>query len=202
MHPGVIQQFLTIIGIEGSGFYMYLDTQANVVTVGHGFVLSSADEAVDFFRRYERITDATRIQQAFREVRAGQRVTWPVLSPQGMANSSRDRANVIGDQLRSAKCFGNSYDEWPADAQLAALIMGYAVGVGKLRTRWPKFMAACRASEWDKAFAESHWTSGAPRVRAERQRVLRMCFYNALYSQRRGYRPVILSYPTELQPTP
>ena len=202
MHPGVMEKFLNVIGIEGSGFYMYLDTQANVVTVGLGFVLSNADEAVRFFRRYGGITDETRVRQAFRDVAAGGVVNWPMLSRQGMLNSARDRTNVIDGQLRAPNCFGTAYDGWPADAQLAALIMGYALGVGKLRTQWSDFMKACRDREWDKAFNESHWTSGVRRKREERQRILRICFYNALYSQRRGYRPMILSYPAELQPTP
>lgn len=202
MHPGVMENFLDIIGIEGAGFYMYLDTQANVVTVGHGFVVASETEAWNFFRRYEGITDEAGVRQAYRDVKAGGHVSWPMLSRQGMLSSARDRTEVIDGQLRAENCFGQAYEEWPADAQLGALIMGYAIGVGKLRTRWPKFKAACRARQWDEAFAQSHWTSGAPRVRAERQRILRICFYNALYSQRRGYRPEILSYPVELPPTP
>lgn len=202
MHAGVMAQFLDFIGIEGAGFYMYLDTQADVVTVGHGFVLSSEDEAWRFFRHYEGITDEGRVRQAYRDVKGGGRVNWPVLSRQGMLDSARDRADVIDGQLRAENCFGQAYEEWPADAQLGALIMGYALGVGKLRIRWPRFMRACRARDWEEAFAQSHWTSGAPREREKRQAMLHKCFYNALYAQRRGYRPSILSCPAELTPTP
>jgi hypothetical protein len=70
------------------------------------------------------------------------------------------------------------WGDWPADAQLATLSLCWAVGASLIK--WPKFRAACLASDWEAAARESQIrTENNPGVvpRNERQVV---CFMNAL----------------------
>lgn len=40
------------------------------------------------------------------------------------------------------------WNAWPADAQMGVLGVVWAVGPGKMRRFFPRFMAACKAQEW------------------------------------------------------
>lgn len=48
------------------------------------------------------------------------------------------------------------WDEWPSDPQLACLSMCWAMGPARISLSYPRFIAACRARDWNTAGDECH----------------------------------------------
>jgi GH24 family phage-related lysozyme (muramidase) len=49
-----------------------------------------------------------------------------------------------------------TWEAWPAECQTATLSMAWAMGVGRIMSAFPHFMAACMRHDWLTASAESH----------------------------------------------
>src|SRR6185503_10062976 len=92
-----------------------------------------------------------------------------------------------------------AWEEWPADAQLGVLSLAWAVGAG-FAPKWPKFTAACLASDWAGArenctLREEKNPGVIPRNQANRR-----LFANAFEITKQGLEPSRLYYPEPVPP--
>jgi hypothetical protein len=55
------------------------------------------------------------------------------------------------------------YSDAPADAQLAMLVHAWASNPATLAKKWPLYLGACTAHDWDHAWIESHWKDMNPK---------------------------------------
>jgi GH24 family phage-related lysozyme (muramidase) len=211
MRPSVRDAFYDFNApLEGVVEWMYLDVKG-LVTVGVGNMLptESAAAALPFYRNGnpdDAADDATK-RQGWRDVRARQD-----LAPRGHVpfqdvcglRLTRDAIRALVDSKLSfnevvLKESFPRFDDWPADAQLGLLSMAWAMGPG-FASRWPKFTAACRALDFDKAADECRMSEqGNPGV-VPRNDADQKLFRNAarVVQPDNGYDADTLYYPTVL----
>jgi hypothetical protein len=77
------------------------------------------------------------------------------------------------------------WEEWPGDAQLAVLLLVWAVGTDLTR-KWPRLTAALRARDWATAAAESKISEeGNPGVKPRNAKI------KALFEGLAGHAPTV-----------
>ena len=166
---------------EGCTSWFYLDT-AGVCTIGKGLAVFSAAEAARLFG-----PDA---RAAWESVRTAP----PGLVAESYAHLSDWRASdaVLEKEFRSrlmgvAIDLSRQFETWnqtPANAQIALIDLAYNVGAAKLPDRWPNLARAVREGNWLEASAQCVVTKGAPDVK--RQRARQLLFSSLLVPQGDG----------------
>jgi hypothetical protein len=184
MHLSAVQTWYRYIKKhEGEVAHMYLDTRG-LVTVGVGNLIDpiSLARALPFqFKPTNRVSKA-----------AGQPATGPEIEAEWnhlKNHLKREEMKVRGhrlcepetnlelSELEVARLFtGKSaaneerlrqtFDRWsefPADAQLAVMAMAWGLGAGAgISTKFPKFAAACKSMDFEKAARQSHISTWRP----------------------------------------
>jgi len=158
---------------EGSISYMYLDTKGNV-TVGVGHLLPSADSAAQlpFVFKGSGISIPEEARKS----------EWTTISALGfphaaswydsyttMELTSSDIDQLLSDDLERFQSeltneFGDDYSSFPDSAKAGLLDMVFNLGLPKLKSSFPKFVAAVRTKTWKVCAAECHRT-GIPESR-------------------------------------
>jgi hypothetical protein len=189
---------------------MYLDVKG-LVTVGVGNLLptEAAAAALPFYQNGnpdDAADDSTK-RQGWRAVHARQdlapRGHVPFKDVCGLRLSSDAIRALVDSKLSSNEAVLRGafpqFDDWPADAQIGLLSMAWAMGPG-FASSWPKFAAACRALDFDKAAAECRMKEqGNPGV-VPRNDADQKLFSNAarVMVADNGYDRDTLYYPTVL----
>ncbi len=147
---------------EGVVSHMYLDThKPPLVTVGVGFMIPTAEAAVDypFVNRHstERATPSA-IRAEWRAINKlpGSKVASWYRPYTTLDLPDADIERLLRDKLQEfdaglAKAFSLDI---PEDAHLGLLDMAYSMGIHGLTTKYPKFCAAVRARDWATCAAE------------------------------------------------
>ncbi len=142
---------------------MYVDTTGNV-TIGIGKLISSAHAATQmpFVHRAtgEPATDdeirneffAISNQPAGRRASYYRKFTNLVLGDATIRSLARDHVDENRQQI--LQLFPN-FDSFPDNVQVAIYDMVYNLGIGGLRRKFPKFVAAIRRGDWNAAADES-----------------------------------------------
>jgi hypothetical protein len=117
-------------------------------------------------------------------------------------------AETLERNARSLATTFRAWPSWPADAQLGALSLTWAVGTSLVK--WPKFSAACRDRDWDSAAIESEIRDGSDTatktddnpgiVRRNEQQLI--CFLNAGHVERNGLDRTQLHWPRRVDTMP
>jgi len=147
--------------------YMYLDVSGQVtVGIGHGVLSAEAAGQLPFVTADGRPASREAIAEAYKKVhalRSAQRekartagyfsgITGLVL---GEADIYRLAQQDIAAHERLLRGKFADYDRYPAAVQEALLDMVFSMGINKLMTGYPKFVAAVRARDWAAAAANS-----------------------------------------------
>jgi hypothetical protein len=167
--------------LEGRVHWMYLDVKG-LVTTGVGNLIDPPELAQRLtWRIGDSLATRDQIDEEWDRVKA---MPWGLHSK--VYRGHLWLSDVVIEYLVAAQLRRNeevlrrhfeAWDQWPADAQLGALSLTWAVGAG-LR-EWPRFRAACEARDWLRAGHESQIrTVGNPGVVA-RNRAQTICFRNA-----------------------
>lgn len=158
MYPSVRMAFAPFLKtLEGRVPWMYLDSNA-LVAVAAGNVVDPIDAAVSlpFVRK---IDQSAATEQ---EIRAEWQLLKdnPGLAPKGyraceaitslrLTEATMDA--LVGDELDAKESLLRTafpdWDCWPADAQLGALSLAWALGAA-FPARWPEFSKAAKAQDW------------------------------------------------------
>jgi hypothetical protein len=170
--------------LEGRMHCMYLDV-FGLVTTGVGNLIDSPNVAQHLPWRFSSGELALPSEIA---------IEWHVvkgLQPGWGPQYYRDRTELqltdedidrlVASTLRSNACElakrFSGFSGWPADAQLGALSLTWAVGTSL--AKWPKFCDACERRDWLTAAVESQIrTEGNPGVRLRNDAQM-VCFRNA-----------------------
>ncbi len=179
---GISQQF------EGTMFTMYLDThKPPLVTTGVGNLIDPESEALKLpFRFGDRAATPEEISKEWQYIKSrvdlAQRssVVWsPVCTLHLLESDVRklvatklvdyETALLKRPQLLAFRLY-------PADAQLALLLMAWAMGAG---FSFPKCLDACLQRNFALAAAQSHMADGANPGLVPRNRAVFRCFSNA-----------------------
>jgi hypothetical protein len=171
---------------EGRTTWMYQDIKG-LITTGVGNLIDPVDLALDipFLKADGSPATAAEIRAEWKRIKADK-----TLAKKGAA-AARKLATLhlsddAVDQLVARKRdefwqkllghFSNAND-WPADAQLGLLMMGWAMGPYFGKT-YPSFSAACAAGEWELAAVECDIKDARP----ARNAAHRLCFTNAAFA--------------------
>jgi len=204
--------------IEGSISYMYADVK-QLVTVGVGNLIDPVELATELpFRWKNKPGVATpgalangdditgewhRIKNDPQLAKAGHTACAPITNLELDNDAIND---LIQKRLSDNESFlkrhsqFNNFEDWPADAQLAVLSMAWAMGAAGV-LGFPKFCAACAATDFRNAAAECQMSeAGNPGV-APRNRANRTLLLNAatvVEGESAGLQREILYYPKAL----
>jgi hypothetical protein len=191
-------------GFEGHLNFMYLDQHVGpdgspdpLVTTGDGDLIdpvgaalvlpwvhadgttASSDEVTAEWTKIKSLKDlAPYGGNAFRD--------YTTLHLTEEAIASKVRAQLLANE-RILRNYFPDWDDWPADAQMGALSMAWAMGAG-FPDGYPKFTQAANRGDWATAAAESTITRNPPRDRNAADKLL---FLNAAASND----PETLYYP-------
>lgn len=163
--PGVLEAFEALSPrFEGVVPWMYLDIKG-YVTVAIGLLIDPVEMALAL--PWVRASDNAPASQA--EIRA----EWSrIKAAKHLATAGAGEAKklcalrltaegvrlatlaALERMLRSLVLDFADWEEWPGDAQLAVLLLVWAVGTDLVR-RWPRLTAALRARDWATAAVES-----------------------------------------------
>lgn len=156
MGPTFDEVKILLVPYEGNVEHMYLDTKG-LVTVGIGNLLpsESAARALGFVSRTTKAkATPDEISADFKSV-AKQKVglrsrayrEFTKLDLPGLAIDElfRNRVNEFRSQLKKSY---PKFEEYPNAVQLATLDMAFNLGVGGLKTKWPRLNAAIDAEDW------------------------------------------------------
>lgn len=200
--PGVLEAFETLSPrFEGDIPWMYLDIKG-YVTCGVGLLIDPVEMALAL--PWVRASDSAPASQA--EIRAewsrikaakhlatagageAKKLCTLRLTPEGVRLAT---LAALERMLRSLVLDFADWEEWPGDAQLAVLLLVWAVGTD-LPRKWPRLTAALRARDWATAATESKISEeGNPGV-APRNRKIR-----ALFEGLAGHAPTVPPPPPE-----
>jgi GH24 family phage-related lysozyme (muramidase) len=151
---------------EGNIEHMYLDTGGNV-TVGVGHLLASAGDAASlpFVHKSDGAAATDQEKQdewtTMHGEDAGQVASYYDqfatlrLNQDDIDATLTDDLNAVEDSLRNT--FAN-YDSFPQKAQEGLIDMAFNLGIGKLTSAFPNFVAAVQQQDWTTAADECHRT--------------------------------------------
>lgn len=152
---------------------------------------ASPQEIVDDWNRVKNYPDAARLGH-----RSVEHVAQLRLTNEGIDHAVSVKIAQNESYLRQGF---PQWDSWPADAQLGALSMAWAVGPAFWQSGWPKLTAALRAQDFRTAalecFLPEEKTIGGLRPRNRANRIL---FTNAAMVKEQGLNPEALYYPKDL----
>lgn len=184
--PGVLEAFEALSPrFEGVVPWMYLDIKG-YVTCGVGLLIDPVEMALAL--PWVRASDGApasqvEIREEWQRIKrepnlnrdgagAARKLCKLRLTPEGVRLAT---LAALERMLRSLVLDFADWEEWPGDAQLAVLLLVWAVGTD-LPRKWPRLTAALRARDWATAAAESHIREeGNPGV-APRNRKIRALF--------------------------
>jgi len=194
--------------LEGCMSCVYLDTHnPPLVTTGVGNMLpnlaamldlpwrlrttGAAATQADIVNEWNRVTAATSHSHDSSDYWI--RTAALHLLPNDIATLVASKAEEFAEGLSAYPQF-NRFEQWPADAQLGILSMGWAMGDADFM-EFPHFRAACAVQDWKTAAAEcamdaTHNPGLVPRNKANHQ-----LFLNAAIVKEKGLDPSKLYYP-------
>ncbi len=159
------------VRFEGELPFMYLDIKG-LVTIGVGNLIDSVAQAqqLPFFFKDEpdHLASPSEIAEDWQRVKDRQDLRLQggmVFENVAQMRISEETINQLVLQtvtsyettLKANTPEFADFDDWPADAQLGLLSMGWAMGPGFATAgRWPSFRAACASQDWDQAAEQSH----------------------------------------------
>jgi len=195
---------------EGAVAWMYLDVE-DYVTVGVGNKIDPIDQALAVKDQFVQKADGnapadpdTAVTNDWHSVKgyAGQGKNWQFFGGVTQLQMANPYALVMSHATSDEGFLTSRFANWgnfPADAQLAALSMSYAMGPG---FNFPAFLAAVNAvdgngnwaPDWKTAAAQSHMSeAGNPGV-APRNVADRVLLLNAQYMKDQGLANEPLQY--------
>jgi hypothetical protein len=197
--------------LEGDVPWMYLDVRG-LVTVGNGNLIDPLPEAKKLPFRWRdslRPATASEIEDEWRAMKSN-----PALAKAGHVAAGRVARLELADKeigrmvldrlaaneralIGAARITG--WTGWPADAQMGLMSMAWAVGVGRILSGFPRFLAAAREFDFDGCAKECEIdTAGNPGI-VPRNEAQRLCFRHAARVMRRDLDPEYLHYPDPIQ---
>lgn len=199
---------------EGKVHFMYLDIKG-LVTVGIGNLIDPVDAALNL--PFVHKSDGSPASQdeiqtewntlksqpdlAQKGYKACAPLTNLMLTDDSIAQLVTAKLNQFASTLQSTSEF-STMDSWPADAQLGLLSMAWAMGPA-FGSSWPKFRAACAASDWSTAAANCRMSeTGNPGLKPRNDADV-LLFNNAAAVQTGGLDFSVLHWPSSVAtPTP
>lgn len=175
----------TVGSTEGHTTWMYLDTHdPPLVTVGKGNLVDPVDLALElpWQRTDGTLATADEVRDEHAALKAHGWTNRPA-SAQKDATTLRLSEQAVDELVgRRLGEFWNGLlrmfdaaEAWPAPAQLAALLVAWALGLGELRRAFPHLCAALVAQDWEMAARECRIST----ARAERNELHRRLFLAA-----------------------
>jgi hypothetical protein len=216
MHDSVQAQFRTFNEpLEGSVPYMYLDIKG-LVTVGVGNLIDPVESATILPFRFKNRAGIANPGAAASEAQISaewQRLKSDIsLAKKGFracdAVTQLELADDAIDDLIAERLAGNesfltrqeafnTFEDWPADAQMALLSMAWAMGPHGL-LGFPHFCDACENQDFNGAAAECKMSElGNPGV-IPRNVANKTLLGNAAVVAAQGLDPSVLHYPEDL----
>lgn len=190
MHPSVASYAREFLDrFEGTSLSMYLD-RSGLVRVGVGMVIDPLSLALrlPFVHRLDKSAatqeEITAAWQAVKQSRAPRERGSPGRSVPAdlmLLSTTCDRLFArrlerLTEVLAYMVCEFAELPDWPADAQLALIGIGWELGPGFARRgRWPALRAACAARDFKKAAASCQ----IPEASVSRNHAHRHLFTNA-----------------------
>lgn len=192
---------------EGRVHWMYRDVKG-LVTTGVGNLIDPVDRALvlPWIKRGEGPATRSEVEAEWLRVKAMpaalhyQRYRGELTLDDEAINRLVRRA-LESNAMALSRSF-DGWETWPADAQLGALSLAWAVGTSL--AKWPQYAAACRRRDWMTAARECQIRSaGNPGV-VPRNRAQAVAFRNAsvVDSGNPALRRSECYWPLELEPTP
>ncbi len=148
-----------IIPFEGSVNHMYLDTRG-LVTVGVGNYLPNVDaaQALDFVntdthQNASTVEIAIDYNNVSKQVGAKRADYYKQFCKLELPQDKIDILfnSRVSEFVASLNKSYPDYNTYPESVQLAMLDMAFNLGVGGLKTKWPKLNAAIAAQDWTNA---------------------------------------------------
>jgi GH24 family phage-related lysozyme (muramidase) len=206
--------------LEGNVTWMYLDVKG-LVTTGKGNLINSVAAAQRLEWQFRAtpgvIADAAAVEGEWNRIAHSpesramsqggggfyRRITTLDLTPKSLSRLFNDRLASLEAGLKTYNDAGKrpyaNFDNWPADAQLGLLSLGWAMGS---QFRWRNFQTACLAEDWDAAAQESHMSEVGNAPIWKRNIANYILFQNASIAQGSEYPADVLYYPTLLAGAP
>ena len=196
---------------EGEVPHMYLDVRG-LVTVGNGNLIDTPADAQRLpfrWRDSKRPATQEEIRNEWQSMKsntplaksgfvAAGRVARLELSDKAIGQLVADRLAANERALISAARL-TGWNDWPADAQLGLMSMAWAVGVGKLLAKFPKFLSAAREFDFEGCSRECDIdTTGNPGV-VPRNEAQRLLFRHAARVMRNELDLEYLNYPDPIK---
>ena len=147
---------------EGRIPWMYLDVKS-LVTVGVGNLIDPVARAVDLpFRKPDgALATPAEIYTEWHTVKASDTAAKGAGACRDITTLRLTRPDIdalVENAARSFECeltgLFPQWETWPANAQLGMLGVAWAVGVGKIKSGFSKFVAACKRMDWATAAQE------------------------------------------------
>lgn len=203
MWPGVQTALRAFLAEhEGELDFMYLDNHSpnRLVTTGIGCLLDTAESAVRpfmYWRNGAAAASAGQVRAEWHRISgmqttavgengwAFQRLTPFRLAPESLQALFDQTAAGFESALLHTAYF-QSFDTFPADAQMGILVMAWARGAkpddapirGGLAVNSPRFSRACHLRDWTTAAREAEWRAIRGSHNQRRRALIRM-FLNA-----------------------
>ena len=195
---------------EGKVSFMYLDIKG-LVTIGIGNLIDPVGAALSL--PFVHKSDGSSASQdeisnewntlksqpdlAQKGYKACEPLTSLMLTDDSIAQLVTTKLNQFASTLKSTNEFSNM-DSWPADAQLGLLSMAWAMGPA-FGPSWPKFRAACAASDWSAAATNCQMNeTGNPGLKPRNTADV-LLFTNAAAVQANGLDFSVLHWPSSVQ---
>jgi GH24 family phage-related lysozyme (muramidase) len=212
MYPSALNAFQAFSGaLEGVIPWMYLDNEG-LVTTGTGNLIDPVNAALSLPWQHSdgsasRVANVSgkyatqdEISEAWSRVKARQDMKdigggssqFAALSDLRLSQDDINRLfqEKLTSNVTTLKRYFPSLDSWPADAQLAALGMAWALGAA-FATLYPKFTDAANSGNWRTAAVESHISNGTAARNAEQALMLA----NAAAVTENNLDPSVLHFP-------
>jgi GH24 family phage-related lysozyme (muramidase) len=193
---------------EGNVPWMYLDVKG-LVTVGVGNLIDPVSLAMSlpFINKNSKAKASgseiaaewkllkSNTELAKKGHRACEALTNLRLTEEGIASLIESR--LVANEKYLVEHFFREFDQWPADAQLAALSMAWALGAGFPKS-WPRLTAAIVDGKWSAAALSCRMSEkGNPGVKP-RNDANQVLLNNAANVVALGLEPSVLYYPEVL----
>lgn len=162
MKPSLASLYTYQATFEGVVPHMYLDIRG-LVTVGIGNLIDPVSIAIGlrFCKADGSIASPAEISDEWHCVKSSDTAAKGAAACAAFTTlhlTQEDIAALVDNTGRSFEILLRGvfleWDEWPEQAQLATLGVAWAVGVAKISTGFPLFVAACRRQDWATAAKE------------------------------------------------
>lgn len=208
MYSSVHQAFVSFSRrFEGYVSWMYLD-QLGLVTVGLGNLIDSVSAAQALrwvWRQDGKPATTAQVDDEWKRVKSLQgmrmkgggafaEVTFLEATPESVDALIEAK---LTEAERVIRVHMPAYDSWPADAQLAALSMAWAVGPD-FALKFPRFTAAANAGDWRTAADECRIATPVNPSLTARNKANATMFRNAAEVLESGLPIAELYYPRDL----